>query len=146
MIVQMIAGFVSAAAFAYLYHVPLPQIARSGFVGGTGWSIFLMARLRWGEIGGMFLAATAVAVISEILARKEKQPVIIFLVPGVIPLVPGGKAYLTMLSFLQNDYAQGLELLVSTVFLAGAVAAGIIVSSSAFRIYSRTRSIRRARQ
>lgn len=146
MIVQMMAGFVSAAAFAYVYHVPPAQIPRCGLVGGTGWSIFLLMRLRWGKIGGMFLAATAVAVISEILARREKQPVLIFLVPGVIPLVPGGKAYLTMLSFLQDDYAQGLELLVSTVFLAGAVAAGIILSSSVFRIYSRTRNIRRARQ
>lgn len=145
MLIQMMAGFVSAAAFAYLYHVPNNQLSRCGLVGGLGWSIFLITRLRWGEIGGMFLAATAVAVISEILARKEKQPVVIFLVPGVIPLVPGGKAYLTMLSFLQNDYADGLELLVSTVFLAGAVAAGIILSSSAFRIYSRTRSMRRAK-
>ncbi len=49
MVVQMIAGFVSAAAFAYIYHVPPAQIARSGgFVGGTGWSIFLVVRLRWG--------------------------------------------------------------------------------------------------
>ena len=145
MMIQLLAGVVSAAAFAYLYNVPKRHIPHCGLVGGVGWSIFLICQLKWGEVGGMFLAGTAAAVLSEILARHKKQPVIIFLVPGVIPLVPGGKAYLTMLSFLQNDYAAGVELLVSTVFLAGAVAAGIILSSSAFRIYFRTGRTRRVR-
>jgi uncharacterized membrane protein YjjB (DUF3815 family) len=140
--VQLLAGFVSALTFAHLFHVPKDQIVRSGVVGGLGWAMFLLTKGDWGEIGGMFVAGTAVAVLSELLARKWKQPVVIFLIPGVIPLVPGGKAYLTMLSFLQNDYLEGLELLVSTVFLAGAVAAGIILASSVFRVYSRARHVK----
>lgn len=139
---QLLAGFVSAVAFAHLFHVPKSQILRSGAVGGLGWAIFLLTKDSWGEVGGMFVAATTVAVLSELLARRWKQPVVIFLIPGVIPLVPGGKAYLTMLSFLQNDYLEGLELLVSTVFLAGAVAAGIILSSSVFRVYSRAKHVK----
>ena len=71
----------------------------------------------------MFLAAIAVAVCSEVLARRRQQPVLVFLIPGVIPLVPGGKAYLTMLSFLQQDYVDAVGLLVSTILMAGAVAA-----------------------
>ena len=91
----------------------------------------------------MFVAAIAVAVFSELLARRRQQPVLVFLIPGVIPLVPGGKAYLTMLSFLREDYTEALISLVSTILLAGAVAAGIIIASSAFRIYSRTKYLRR---
>lgn len=137
--IQLLAGFVSAIAFAHLFHVPKEQLIRCGLAGGVGWAIFLLTRDYLGEVGGMFIAATVVALFSEILARSWKQPVVIFLIPGVIPLVPGGKAYLTMLSFLQNDYLEGLELLVSTVFLAGAVAAGIILASSVFRVYNRSK-------
>lgn len=137
--VQAVAGFISAAAFSYLYRVPRYQIVRCGLVGGLGWLVFLGGRHIVGEIGAMFLASSLVAVCSELLARWVHQPVIVFLIPGVIPLVPGGKAYLTMLSFLRNDYVQGLELLVSTIFLAGAVAAGIILVSSVFRAISRTK-------
>lgn len=97
----------------------------------------------WGEPLGMFVAAIAVAVFSELLARKRQQPVLVFLIPGVIPLVPGGKAYLTMLSFLREDYTEALVSLVSTILLAGAVAAGVIIASSTFRIYSRTKYLRR---
>lgn len=137
--VQLLAGFVSTIAFAYLFRVPKEQVLRCGIAGGVGWAVYLLTKDHVGEIGGMFIAATTVAVFSEILARQWKQPVVIFLIPGVIPLVPGGKAYLTMLSFLQNEYLEGLELLVSTVFLAGAVAAGIILASSVFRVYHHAR-------
>ena len=89
----------------------------------------------------MFLRT--VAVCSEVLARRRQQPVLVFLIPGVIPLVPGGKAYLTMLSFLQQDYVDAVGLLVSTILMAGAVAAGIIITSSTFRVYSRTKYLRR---
>lgn len=142
MVTQLLAGFVSAAAFAYLYQVPRAHLVRAGVVGGVGWALFLLTKDAWGEIGSMFIAATIVAVFSEILARRWKQPVVIFLIPGVIPLVPGGKAYLTMLSFLQDEYLTGLELLVSTLFLAGAVAAGIIIASSAFRVFFRARHVK----
>lgn len=141
MLIQIVAGFFSAVAFAYIYHTPVKQLFRCGLVGSIGWLLFLLAAPVWGEIGAMFFASVVVGIISELLARLCKQPVIVFLIPGVIPFVPGGKAYLTMLSFLQNDYAEGVYLLVSTVFLAGAVAAGIIVSSSVFRIYSSTKHV-----
>ena len=91
----------------------------------------------------MFLAATVVAVLSELLARWHHQPVIVFLTPGIIPLVPGSTAYLTMLAFVQQDYAEGVVLLVTTVFLAGAVAAGIIITSSIFRNLFRAKHVGR---
>lgn len=139
MVVQIFAGFISAVTFAHIYHVPQKQLLRSGVVGGLGWAIFLLSRDIMGETAGMFLAGTFVALLSEALARKCKQPVLIFLIPGVIPLVPGGKAYLTMLSYLQGDYTEGTFLLVSTILLAGAVAAGIVVSSSIFRVLPRAK-------
>lgn len=143
MIVQVLAGFLSAVAFAFIYNVPKNQIINAGIMGGLGWLVFSLSQIAIGEIGGMFLGATSVAFCSEFFARGFKQPVIIYLIPGVIPLVPGGRAYLTMLSFLQHDYTEGLTLLVSTFFLAGAVAAGIIIASSIFRIYSRIKYVRR---
>lgn len=143
MLMQACFGFLGAVTFAYIFRVPAKQRFLCGLVGGLGWATFLGAQQSWGEIGAMFLAAMAVSLCSELLARKRQQPVVVFLIPGVIPLVPGGKAYLTMLSFLRNDYTEGIVLMVATVFLAGAVAAGIILTSSVFRVYSRAKHVRR---
>lgn len=143
MAMQALIGFVGAITFAHIYRVPSRQLIYAGLVGSLGWLVFLATRDAWGEVGGVFAAATAVAMTSEILARRREQPVLVFLIPGVIPLVPGAKAYLTMLAFLRDDYAEALVLLVSTVFVAGAVAAGVIVASSIFRTYSRVKHVRR---
>jgi uncharacterized membrane protein YjjB (DUF3815 family) len=143
MLVQALIGFIGATAFAYIYRVPTRQLPYAGIVGSLGHVIFLLMRDKWGEVGGVFLAATMVAFFSEVLARRRRQPVLVFLIPAVIPLVPGAKAYLTMLSFLQDDYTGALVSFISTVLLAGAVAAGIIIASSIFRIYSRAKHVRR---
>ncbi|HKM42979.1 MAG TPA: threonine/serine exporter family protein [Limnochordia bacterium] len=143
MLIQALAGFMGAIAFAYIYRVPKQQLIYAGAVGALGWTICLATGAVWSEMGAVFLAATSVALCSEILARRRRQPVLVFLIPGVIPLVPGAKAYLTMLSFLRQDYTEAIVLLVSTVLLAGAVAAGIIIASSIFRIYSRAKHVRR---
>jgi uncharacterized membrane protein YjjB (DUF3815 family) len=143
MLVQIAMGFLAALTFAYIFRVPPRQSVRCGFVGGLGWAVYLSGQGRFGEVGAVFLAATGVAVLSEVLARRHHEPVIVFLTPGIIPLVPGSKAYLTMLSFVQQDYTQGVVLLVTTVFFAGAIAAGIIITSSIFRNFSRTKHNRR---
>lgn len=139
MLVQTAMGFLAAVTFGYIFRVPANQSVRCGAVGGLGWAVFLAAQGHLGEVGAVFLAATAASVCSEVLARRHHQPVIVFLTPGIIPIVPGGKAYLTMLSFVQKDYTQGVVLLVTTLFLAGAIAAGIIITSAVFRNFSRTK-------
>ncbi|NMB21270.1 MAG: threonine/serine exporter [Firmicutes bacterium] len=143
MLIQAIIGFMGAITFAYIYRAPRDQLVYAGVVGAVGWTICLVTSEAWGELAGVFFAATSVALCSEILARRRHQPVLVFLIPGVIPLVPGAKAYLTMLSFLQQDYTEAIILLVSTLLLAGAVAAGIIIASSVFRTYSRAKHVRR---
>lgn len=143
MFLQFLYGGLAAITFGAIFRIHSSQYLRCGLVGGLGWVIFLITKDIWGEIAGMFVAATLVAVLSEIFARRFAQPVVVFLTPGVIPLVPGGKAYLTMLSFLQNDYAEGVVLLVTTLLLAGAIAAGIILTSSIFRMYSQAKRVGR---
>lgn len=132
-------GFLAALTFGHIFRVPSEQSVRCGLVGGLGWVVSLVFQERWGEVGAVFLAATTVSVLSELLARRHRQPVIVFLTPGIIPIVPGSKAYLTMLSFVQKDYSEGVVLLVTTLFLAGAIAGGIIITSSIFRHYSRAK-------
>lgn len=143
MLIQALIGFVGAITFAYIYRVPASQSIYAGLVGAVGYSVFLLTPQSWGDIGAVFMGATAAAICSEILARRRRQPVLLFLIPGVIPLVPGGQAYLTMLSFLQKEYAEAFASLVSTLLAAGAVAAGIILASSIFRIYSSAKHGRR---
>jgi len=94
--------------------------------------------------GNIFLsnmaAAFSVSVYSEIMARATKAPATVYLVPGIIPLVPGGKLYYTMSSLVNSDSAafraNGLEM----IEIALGIAVGIVLMSTIFA-YLRSRRI-----
>lgn len=79
------------------------------------------------------MAAFLVGVFGEILAIKLKKPATVFITPGIVSLVPGAGMYYTMLYLVQNDYSQAAIKGTETLFLAAAIAVGIIVSTLLFK-------------
>ncbi len=73
-------------------------------------------------------ASFCIAVVSQIFSKLYKSPVIIFSVPGVIPLVPGGLAYDAMRHFVENDYNTAIALAAKATTLSGAIAIGLVFS------------------
>ena len=121
---------------AALYRVPKHLIPWGGFCGGVGGSMLLLLQGSFlNPVVATFIAACLIGALSEFLARWKKQPVSIFLIPGFIPLVPGRYAYMTMRSFVESDLITGLSLAVHTLSLAGAIAFGIFLSGTIYRIF-----------
>lgn len=88
------------------------------------------------EIKCCFIAAAAVAAYSEAMARICKAPVNMYLIVGIIPLVPGGLTYYTMLALVMGDNETFLDRAVDAFSIAGAIAMGIFAVSSAVRLFS----------
>ena len=65
-----------------------------GFVGACGWMVYtvLFNGFELHTIYSSFFGSLALGLLSHYMA-VEKEPVIIFMVTGIIPLVPGGLAY-----------------------------------------------------
>jgi len=124
---------------AALYRVPRHLIPWCGSLGGVAGSMRLLLAGSVGEGFATFFAAFTVGMISEVLARHKKVPVSVFLIPGFIPLVPGRYGYLTMRNFVERDIVAGLEMLVHTLFLAGAIAFGLFLSGTLYRIFVQRR-------
>ena len=80
----------------------------------------------------MFLAACGLCLVSELLARRMKTPVTTFLICALIPLVPGGGMYYTMLAIIQGNTMSALETGIHTLGCAGALALGIALTSAFF--------------
>ena len=81
-------------------------------------------------------AAVVAAIFSEIMARVRKYPALSYLVVSIFPLLPGAGIYYTMSYILQNNtdaaWAKGME----TASISGVMAVGILLGSTAFRMYS----------
>lgn len=124
-------SFIGTVGFAIFFNAPKNSLLISGFSGAFGWIVYMILNQNGnGAVFSNFIAAIAVSVLGEVFARASKNPVTTFVIPSIIPLVPGYGLYLTMLFLVQGDYAKGVEKGVETFFIAGAIAVGLIIVSS----------------
>ena len=70
------------------------------------------------------------------MARFRKFPAISYLVISLLPLIPGAGIYYTMNYAVQGNMTAFSESGTQTIALAGAMAVGILIISTAFRIWS----------
>ena len=135
-VVQIISAFLGVLAVAIVFQVPKNRLVLTGLTGAGGWMVYLIGmRVSENAVFASFLAAFAVAIMSQIFARISKAPVTIYLVTGILPLVPGVGMYRTVYYLLQNDTAQTSYYLSYTLQVAGMIALGIFVVDSFFRIF-----------
>ncbi|SDI12521.1 Uncharacterized membrane protein YjjB, DUF3815 family [Alteribacillus persepolensis] len=132
---ELIFCFIATIAFGIIFNIPLRLVWWGGLIGMTAWFIYSsLPYFGWSSVFAAAAAAFTAAFLSHLLARFRRVPVTTFTIPGIIPLVPGGRAYSTMLAFVEEDYYNGLQLGVETVLQAGAIAAGLVFALSIFSI------------
>lgn len=135
-------AFLGCFSFSIVFEVRKRKYILAGSaIGAISWLIIEYSRYFGLDVSGYFLATLAVAILSEICARFFKAPATIFLIVGIIPLVPGGGIYYTMYYLINKNmdmfWNQGMK----TIAYAGAIAVGCSLVSSTVRIltYKRVR-------
>lgn len=124
-------GGASGFSAVYLHAKPL-DIVVGAICGAIGWFVFTLT----GGVGASSYLAGAftVAVLAEVLGAMLKTPATVFLLPGLLPLVPGGGMFLTMRSAVNGLMAESLSNAYTTLFAAGSIALGIALASSGRRL------------
>ena len=79
------------AFFLVLSLIPLLAL-----VGAIGWLVYLLVVNKGGVVWATFFASLVIDICAQILARVMKTPVTIFLIGGILPLVPGSHIYRTI--------------------------------------------------
>ena len=133
---QTIESFFASLFFAILFGVRRRDLVCTAGAGAVCWFVYAVVTAIVGEIPAYFLSAVATTIYCEIFARLLRTPTIVYRAAGVIPLVPGGGIYRTMLLCIQGTPEQALSACINTVSIAGAMAMGIMVVSSLFRVLS----------
>lgn len=136
-ILNTIYAFFSSLGFALIFNIKGRNLFFASLCGGLGWFVYLFSNefIIANESFNYFLAALCIGLFSEISARKLKTPVLVFLVCGIIPLVPGGGMFYTMLETLKGNINKALALGCNTLMLAGSIATGLVLVSSFTKLY-----------
>jgi uncharacterized membrane protein YjjB (DUF3815 family) len=127
----------ATAGFAFLFNARGKDIPLAAIGGALGWAVAAPLRAAGGSESFACLAAsTAVGIYAELVAAIRRRPASIYIACGIIPLVPGGGMYYTMLEYVRGHGARSLSTAAATFLTAGAIAVGLAVSSAVSRILS----------
>lgn len=142
MLFSALAGGIGAFAFAVLIRVPRRDLIFAALAGLLSGFVYAAAgSLGLHTIAQVLLAAMAAGGLSEILARLRRAPATVYLMPGLIPLVPGLLAYHAMYALLRGDYVSGAALSVATVYWAAAIGVGIALVLTVSRSFASPKEV-----
>ncbi len=129
--IHFIYAFFASVGFSVLFNSPRKQVFFAGVIGGFGWYFYeILKNMGISVIFASFVGALVVGILSELLARLRKMPATVFVVPGIIPLVPGYGLYFSMLSVIEANHEEAIRVGVETIMVAVVIASAIILSTT----------------
>lgn len=135
-----IGAFLASFGFGILFNIKGKELLLAGIGGAIGGLIYhLGLLLACSQMISMLLASIALSLYAEIFARICKTPVTTFLICALIPLVPGGGMYHTMLEAIQGNATQALTIGIHTMASAGVLVVGILLVSTVMKMIFRRR-------
>lgn len=123
---QCIAAFFATVAFCILFSVPVKQYIFCGICGAASWLVYCIFDSVTGPVYATFFASLVIVFMSRIMAVVRKCPVSVFLITGIIPLVPGSAIYYMAYNFFMDNMTEAGNYLFLTVKLASAIVMGIV--------------------
>lgn len=125
-LVSTAAAAVGTVAFALLFGVPRRFYLYCGAIGGAGWLLYCLLAGRLSSAAATFFAAVLVMLLSRFLAVREKCPVTVFIISGIIPLVPGAGIYWAAYYLVTDQLLQAADAGFAAVKAVVAIVLGII--------------------
>ena len=126
-ILAAVFSLIASSAFAVIFHAPKKEIIPAGICGSVGWIVYVIfIHFNISTVWSSFFAAIVLAWISRIFSYLRKNPVTIYLITGIFPLVPGLGIYRTGYSlFMNENRAVTLNLGLETIEIAIAISLGL---------------------
>lgn len=104
----------------------IPAILSGTFISSA---LSIILYYNYGNFTACLFATLAVSLYGEILARKMKTPTTVFLLPSVIPMLPGSYIYYSMLGAVNGDERAFTHNLKETAFCSLGIALGTVICS-----------------
>ncbi|MCL2582548.1 MAG: threonine/serine exporter family protein [Streptosporangiales bacterium] len=137
--VQVTAAGVAAALYATAALVPRRSLVYSGLVGAGGWAVFLiLGHYQASLVVSTAAASVMVGIAGAALGRWRKTHAFLYVVPGVMPLVPGLTIYQGMLDLFTST-GNAFEMLLRAVAVGLTIAAGVTLGEMIVRPVRRRR-------
>ncbi|PTI67987.1 threonine/serine exporter family protein [Staphylococcus succinus] len=125
---NLLFSYTASLFFGVIFDVPKRLYNTVGIVGACGWMIYTLffEAFQLHTIYSSFFGSLALGLLSHIMARLKKEPVILFMIPGIIPLVPGGLAFDATKNLIILQFSKAINTILEVMLIAGAIALGLL--------------------
>lgn len=126
----VLTAFLGSLGFSLLYGLKRRHLLFASIGGLISWGMYLLFTFIFNENGiflPCFLATVVTAVYVNLVAICVKAPTHLFLLPALIPLVPGSSLYYTFLRFYKKEWNVMFQYAGETFAFVFAIAAGMSV-------------------
>lgn len=136
-IMQNVACYIGGLGFCIIFNIHGWGMTLCAIGSCITWSVYLLV-LYWtgNELMAYLWGAIAGSAYSEIMARIRHCPATAYLVVSIFPLIPGAGVFYTMQYAVNGDMQAFADKGTNTAAIAGAMAMGIILVSTLFRMLS----------
>lgn len=120
---------IATIGFGIIINIPHRALIAAGLIGGVSWTIYwVMLQVHLGLALSALTATTVIALLSLFAARRMKMPMIIFNIPGIVPLVPGGQAYQMIRNFALSNNDMAIHFMMEVGEIAGSIGIGFVMA------------------
>ena len=128
-------ALIGCAGFAIQFNIHGPGVFVCALGGVLAWSAYLIClELGCGIVYANLIGGLTASVYAESMARLRKYPAISYLVIAIFPLIPGAGVYYAMNHAVEGNTELFAQKGMETAAIAGAIALGILLVSTAFRM------------
>ena len=125
-IIQFVVSIIATLSFAVLFSAPKKELFFCGLSGGIGWIFyFLLLQLGSGHTLANLVGTLALTIFARYASVVRKNPITIYLISGIFPLVPGAGIYYTSYYLIMNEMESFSSNGLATIKTAGAIVLGI---------------------
>ncbi|MEF9941300.1 MAG: threonine/serine exporter family protein [Lachnospiraceae bacterium] len=135
-IIKILGVIVAVCAFSILLETPPRYLWCTAIVGAVGsLAYFLCLEKGINNVASSFVSALFIALLSHTFARVMKAPVILFLIAGILPTVPGAGMYRIVFYLIEGNSKKVSYYFSETMQIAGVIALAIFLMDTVFRIF-----------
>lgn len=129
LIYQLIGCFFGVVGFCLVFKLQKRHILTSTIGALIGWVIYLLTtKIGLNIVWASFLSTLFCEIYAELMAIIKKAPAIVFLIPCIFPLIPGGSLFHMTYNLSDKNYELAKFYGIQTIQYVFAIAAGISIA------------------
>lgn len=134
-VIQVFTALLGSLGFSIIFKMKRRHLPAACIGGGATWVVYLLCVHFGLDIFFANLIATLFAsAYSEIVRNLCKTPRTVFVIPAVVPLIPGSSLYYAMSAVVAENESLAADYAVQTGLVAGAIAFGILLFTVFFHV------------